>query len=502
MMELFSEKDSESIPIGDLSPKQFLAIATEAIDELNWDLTYIKGTNILAKARYNEDYIGDIAIGIIGTDALIRTDTEQICSDFFDSFREVKANFPIDMLTSKFEELKSMYAGNNELEEEEFKEMNESTPKRFIDVFVPHKGYFITPLLVYVNVVVFILMVISGLNFFKPEGIELLSWGANSRSVTLDGQWWRLISHCFIHIGFIHLIFNMAALIYIGLSLEPYLGKTRFLAAYILTGIAAGLASLTWHEETVSAGASGAIFGMFGVFLSLLTTDIVDRNIRSRVLITMVYFVIYNLADGFLKGGVDNAAHIGGLASGIAIGYAYYPLLNRPAENLKPTFVIVGILSFILLVYTFIISIQLGNDMSIYHKKMEEFTTNEKKALQVYNLPKDAPKSLILSELKDTGLHYWNKNASLINEVEKLRLTDKARSMDMRLFDYCQLRIKDYKLIYQAINDNDTSTKSQIIECNEQIEKSIDELTSLSNTSQNSGYLNNLDELKNIQHRP
>ena len=140
--------------------------------------------------------------------------------------------------------------------------------------------------------------------------------------------------------------------------------------------------------------------------------------------------------------------------------------------------------------------------MSIYHKKMEEFTTNEKKALQVYNLPKDAPKSLILSELKDTGLHYWNKNASLINEVEKLRLTDKARSMDMRLFDYCQLRIKDYKLIYQAINDNDTSTKSQIIECNEQIEKSIDELTSLSNTSQNSGYLNNLDELKNIQHRP
>ena len=79
-----------------------------------------------------------------------------------------------------------------------------------------------------------------------------------------------MLTCCFVHIGLFHLLFNMYALLFIGMALEPGMGKWKFATAYLLTGILASLASTAWHNNTVSAGASGAIFGMFGVYIALL----------------------------------------------------------------------------------------------------------------------------------------------------------------------------------------------------------------------------------------
>lgn len=95
-------------------------------------------------------------------------------------------------------------------------------------------------------------------------------WGADFGPLTLTGDWWRTITCNFIHIGVIHVLMNMYALLYIGIFLEQLIGGRRLISAYFLTGLFSALASLAMHPETISAGASGSIFGLYGIFLSYL----------------------------------------------------------------------------------------------------------------------------------------------------------------------------------------------------------------------------------------
>ena len=128
--------------------------------------------------------------------------------------------------------------------------------------FIPRREFFATPLLIDISVVVFVLMVVSGVHFMEPTGEDLVAWGGNWRGATLAGEWWRLLTCCFVHIGIVHLLFNMYALLMVGIHLEPLLGRSRVLGLYVITGVFASVASLWWHDNTVSAGASGAIFGL------------------------------------------------------------------------------------------------------------------------------------------------------------------------------------------------------------------------------------------------
>src|SRR6185369_7121394 len=100
--------------------------------------------------------------------------------------------------------------------------------KSFFSLFIPVEGYWITPMLINLNIAIFILMAASGVSVFSPDGQSMINWGANFRPVTLEGQAWRLFTCCFIHIGIIHLLMNMYALAYIGVLLEAQLGKVRF----------------------------------------------------------------------------------------------------------------------------------------------------------------------------------------------------------------------------------------------------------------------------------
>jgi rhomboid protease GluP len=181
--------------------------------------------------------------------------------------------------------------------------------------------------LIGVNVLVFVIMVAAGVNAFEPGGSDLLRWGANNRYHTFHGGWWRLITFNFLHYGFFHLLLNMYALLFIGMFLEPVLGRIRLLSAYLLTGVFAGLASIWWHESAASAGASGAIFGLYGVYIALLTTNAFPLTDKRSMLISVGLFVAFNLWFG-ADGTIDNACHAGGLLSGLLLGYVYYPVLK------------------------------------------------------------------------------------------------------------------------------------------------------------------------------
>lgn len=204
--------------------------------------------------------------------------------------------------------------------------------KEFLDFIKPKEGFFITPVLIYLNTLIFLIMVFAGLGFMSFHGQDLLKWGANFRPSTINGEWWRLLTNTFLHGGLIHLLSNMFGLLFVGTFIEPILGRTKYLIIYLATGILASCASIWWYDATVSVGASGAIFGLYGLFLGLLLTKVFPPDFSKAFLTTTLIFIGYNLLMG-LTGGIDNSAHIGGLLSGFIIGILISNSLKEESEN-------------------------------------------------------------------------------------------------------------------------------------------------------------------------
>jgi len=184
-----------------------------------------------------------------------------------------------------------------------------------------------TYLLLAVNIGVFVAMVVSGISIMKPTTDDLIRWGADVGALTLNNQPWRAVTSSFLHIGLIHLLLNMWCLINLGRMLEMIVGGWNTLLVYLATGIGSALASLTWDSFRVSAGASGSIFGITGVLLSILYFAFPRERVRP-LLVNVAQFAGINLVYG-LVGGVDNMAHLGGLISGLLIGF----FLSRTLKN-------------------------------------------------------------------------------------------------------------------------------------------------------------------------
>ena len=178
--------------------------------------------------------------------------------------------------------------------------------------------------LIAANVVVFLLMALSGGHLLHFSGAQVLHWGANYGPMTMDGQLWRLVSAMFVHIGLVHLLLNMWCLYELGRLTEEFYGRASLLLLYGLTGLAGGIASLARNPTIVSAGASGAIFGLAGILITTLLFGKlgVPRRELMIALASLLAFAAYNLIYGFFKGGMDNGAHVGGLVSGLLIGIA------------------------------------------------------------------------------------------------------------------------------------------------------------------------------------
>jgi rhomboid protease GluP len=195
-------------------------------------------------------------------------------------------------------------------------------------LWTPGPGFVVSPILAAVNVIIF--LVLAGMNLsFSDFSIQSIYWlGANYSPWVEAGQWWRFVSSMFLHFGIMHLLFNSVSLLYLGRILEPNIGSIPFTIIYFVTGIAGSFASFTFNKDVYSAGASGAIFGLFGVFLAVLLSNIIRKDIRDEWLKSIGAILVINLGMGLLLP-VDNAAHLGGLISGVVIGFAIVPMIKR-----------------------------------------------------------------------------------------------------------------------------------------------------------------------------
>lgn len=180
-----------------------------------------------------------------------------------------------------------------------------------------------TKLIVILNGLVFAAMIFSGANPQNFDGQTLINFGANFTPATLGGQPWRLLTYQFVHGDIWHIFLNMFCLWNLGQLAEQIYGEVKFLVLYIVTGIGAGIASLLLHPVTLSVGASGAIFGIAGVLITTLKfrklpiPDYVAQHYFHSVL----RFAGMNLVIGFALPFVDNSAHIGGVLTGLALGF-------------------------------------------------------------------------------------------------------------------------------------------------------------------------------------
>ncbi len=197
-------------------------------------------------------------------------------------------------------------------------------------------------------------MLAHGISIGSPTVEQLMAWGANNAgAVLIGGEWWRIITAMFLHVGILHLATNMWCLWNLGLLAEPLMGSFGVIAVYILTGAAGNLLStlVNWfwpiHYEgnvffPAGAGASGAVFGIAGALIILLKSNRlpVPRYELKRLRKSVIYFAAINLVIGFsIWGGnlvvhsglnIDNMAHLGGFSCGLLFAM---PMVPRPGSS-------------------------------------------------------------------------------------------------------------------------------------------------------------------------
>jgi membrane associated rhomboid family serine protease len=189
----------------------------------------------------------------------------------------------------------------------------------------------VTPVLIAANAVMFVIAVALGGGVLVPNVEVLIRLGSDYTPLTESGEWWRLLTSTFLHFGLLHLAFNMWALWVNGIVVERLYGSSRYLLLYLVAGVAGSVASFLWHPFVNGAGASGAIFGVLGaLFAYFLRTDTgVPRSVLVAQRNTAGIFIVVSILNAARFPGIDNAAHLGGLAAGFVLGL----LLCRPLDK-------------------------------------------------------------------------------------------------------------------------------------------------------------------------
>jgi rhomboid protease GluP len=237
-----------------------------------------------------------------------------------------------------------------------------------------------TYLLLGINCGVFLAMIARGSSFWMPTLDQLMFWGADRpNNVLVNGEWWRIVTAMFVHVGILHLATNMWCLWNLGLLAEPLMGSFGLFAVYILTGAAGNLLSTAknWmfpiHDASgalyfqAGAGASGAVFGIAGALIVLLRSKLLPvppeevRKLRKSVIyfaaINLVIGLSINFGSGFTGVEVDNSAHIGGFLCGLLFAVPMVPRIGSPrSEFLFKLRLAVGLVVLLLVLFGFYVA--------------------------------------------------------------------------------------------------------------------------------------------------
>jgi len=306
----------------------------------------------------------------------------------------------------------------------------------------------------------------------------LLQWGANYGPRTSAGEWWRLLTSVFLHGNLIHIGFNMWVLLSVGRLVERLLGNFAYLTTYLFAGICGSLASVWWNRTVVSVGASGAIFGLFGVLLGLVIRhrntfppEIV-RVIRSQSLT----FLVANLALGTQIKGIDMAAHVGGALGGLFCGFAISPRTRRDGSRRGP-WPVVGLLA----------TCAAATAVGVATLPPPQFDLRQT-LLKVIDLEEQVERSLVAAEDQarkedqpdqvlrrlDEALQPWKALRQQVAEANHVAAMD--RGPREKLQKFLSLQQESWEHLAKALANNDLSERGRGILLNREAQKEIREL--------------------------
>lgn len=193
-----------------------------------------------------------------------------------------------------------------------------------------------TVILIVLNTVLYFVMVYRSAEFTLANQTSqtLIDWGGNFGPLTLASEPGRLLTCTFLHANLPHLLVNLCVLVYVGGEMERTIGTARYLLVYLVSGIVGSLISVEFQPWNVSVGASGAIFGIFGLAFSHVgaaSFEEVVRTIKRRLIVLAVMLALV-IVPGFFMKGMDNSAHLGGFFTGLILGFA---MLALPEKHLR-----------------------------------------------------------------------------------------------------------------------------------------------------------------------
>lgn len=231
--------------------------------------------------------------------------------------------------------------------------MNYYKKQRYIRMFQDNMS--VTNVFLVIQLMVYLLMTLMG---GSENPYVLLMFGAKVNGLVAMGEYWRLVTPIFVHIGIAHIVMNSLFLYYLGNEIERILGSWRFLIVYLLSGIMGNVCSFAF-SKALSAGASTSLFGLFGAILYLAYKH---SYIRSFDYLGKTYgtLIIVNIVFGFLNSGVDNFGHLGGLLGGFLITSV---VSFRGDRNTKLTERILAIMIYVIV---FIVLFRLGMSKVLY----------------------------------------------------------------------------------------------------------------------------------------
>jgi len=472
---------NQTIAVPGYTSQQILPLAYGTFQELGWTAEHATDSRLIGytKKNFNSYYdhvIVDAADNeLVITSKLPDTATWDITkrnkknlARFDSAFAKVKDTATEYSLKEWSDHLEILQQQTVVAIEQETREMEEV--EKVMKLSTGSKT--VTYSLMGLNIVLFIIMIISGVHLMEPTVGDIADWGGNYKPYTISGEWWRLITSTFIHVGIIHLLLNMYALYQAGIYLEPMLGRAMFTVAYLCTGVLASVCSIWWRgDESVSAGASGAVFGLYGVFLALLSTNLIPKALRNSLLQSIAIFIIYNLLYGAKSEAVDNAAHIGGFISGLIFGYAYFFSFKKP--GFKPAMAI-GLVAVITVAITIGYLKDADSSVLAYQRKIEQVSVLEEEALRPYN-ESNNDDSALLQGLETVSSKKWKQARDIMEETEQYDLNEGMARHRTLLTEYVDLRNKHTELAIRALK-GDESVNNELQEVNGQIESTLNKM--------------------------
>ncbi|MBC7902715.1 MAG: rhomboid family intramembrane serine protease [Gemmatimonadaceae bacterium] len=317
-------------PIRDQPAHHWIFLAARVFEEYGWHIVSLSATSIVAVSGRNETTSleagsNEIILKIYRPGAWFdnQQNAKNKAEELIGRIRMIAADEPYDSAQhiEIYETAEKQRPGAMPMEDER--------PWPY-----PQKDFSTTPLLLWINIGVYIFLMVSGAGISEIKTAALMKYGAIHSESVYNGQWWRLVTGIFLHAGYLHLIGNMVGLYIAGIYLEPIIGPIKFALIYFLAGVLSSFICMPWLSGAVGVGASGAILGMFGAFLSLYTVRKSFSVIKPEYFINIGIYVSFIVISGFLNPQINNAAHIAGFVIGALLGLtwaAIYRKKNKPS---------------------------------------------------------------------------------------------------------------------------------------------------------------------------